>query len=452
MLTPAIAPDTQCDHHTATPDGKPRCVKPTPGAAAGGCAFDGAQIVLVPIADAAHLVHSPATCIGNSWNNRGTRSSHSALYRQGFTTDMDELDIVFGAESKLLAATLELHQRYSPPAIFVYSTCVSAMTGEDIDAVCREATSETGIPVIPVNSPGFIGSKNYGNKVAGQTLLQHVIGTGIPTSRTSTDVAITAEYNIAGELWRIEPLLEEAGIRLLSRITGDATYHEITWAHYARANMVVCSRALVDMARSMEQRYGIPYFEGSFYGMGQTGEALRHFARLLADDEISRRIEQIIAREEARTRQELAPYLPVLKGKKAFIYSGGVKSWSMVHQLEELGMEVIGSGIRKSSEEDIERLRQHFEGTQKVLLEKGDGALMLDLLKREDADVFIAGSRNMYTAMKGRYPYVDVNQERIHSYAGYDGLITLAQDLVHTMSSPIFKLARSTAPWEQKQA
>ncbi|ADU65018.1 nitrogenase iron-molybdenum cofactor biosynthesis protein NifE [Desulfurispirillum indicum] len=444
-------PDTTCEHHQGgqhQQQKKPKCAKPTPGGALGGCAFDGAQIVLLPIADAAHLIHSPATCVGNSWNNRGTRSSHSAMYRQGFTTDLTEMDIIMGAEQKLLQAALELAQRFAPPAIFIYSTCVSAMTGEDIGAVAAEVGRQTGIPVIPVDSPGFVGSKNYGNKIAGQVLLEHVIGTATPPHTTDTDVAIIADYNIAGELWRIEPLLERAGIRLLSRITGDATYAEVAWAHYARANMVVCSRALVDMARQLEAKHGIPYFEGSFYGMQATSDALRTMARMLKVPEIQQQVEAVIASEEARTRAALAPYLPFLKDKKVFVYSGGVKSWSMVFQLEELGMEVVGSGIRKSSEEDIERLRIHFEGTQKIMLEKGDGAMMLELLEREGADVFIAGSRNMFTAMKGRYPYVDVNQERIFSYAGYDGLVELARQLYHTMTSPVFDVARTTAPWE----
>ena len=48
-----------------------------PGAAAGGCAYDGAMIVLQPIADAAHLVHGPIACLGNSWDNRGSKSSGS---------------------------------------------------------------------------------------------------------------------------------------------------------------------------------------------------------------------------------------------------------------------------------------------------------------------------------------------------------------------------------------
>ena len=45
---------------------KKGCAKPlTPGAAAGGCAFDGAMIALQPIVDVAHLVHAPLACAGN---------------------------------------------------------------------------------------------------------------------------------------------------------------------------------------------------------------------------------------------------------------------------------------------------------------------------------------------------------------------------------------------------
>jgi len=38
------------------------------------CAFDGAMIVLQPIADTVHIVHGPIACCGNSWEGRGTLS------------------------------------------------------------------------------------------------------------------------------------------------------------------------------------------------------------------------------------------------------------------------------------------------------------------------------------------------------------------------------------------
>ena len=59
-------------------------------------------------------------------------------------------------------------------------------------------------------------------------------------------------------------------------ITGDARYHEVASAHRARVNMMVCSTALINLARKMEERWGIPYFEGSFYGIEDTSTRAAH--------------------------------------------------------------------------------------------------------------------------------------------------------------------------------
>ena len=78
------------------------------------CAFDGAMIVLQPIADTAHIVHGPIACCGNSWEGRGTQSSKGELHTMGFTTDMGEIDIVYGSEEKLLNAIKRTHETVNP--------------------------------------------------------------------------------------------------------------------------------------------------------------------------------------------------------------------------------------------------------------------------------------------------------------------------------------------------
>lgn len=209
-------------------DRKKGCTKQLlPGGAAGGCAFDGAKIALQPITDVAHLVHGPIACEGNSWDNRGAKSSGPQLYRTGFTTDLNETDIVFGGEKRLFKAIGEIIREYAPPAVFVYQTCVPAMIGDDIDAVCRTAADKFGTPVIPIQTSGFVGPKNLGNKLAGEALLKHVIGTQEPDETTPYDINIIGEYNLAGELWQVKPLLDELGIRILSCISGDARYKEV---------------------------------------------------------------------------------------------------------------------------------------------------------------------------------------------------------------------------------
>ena len=88
----------------------------------------------------------PIACEGNSWDNRSAASSGSDLWRRSFTTDMNETDIVFGGEKRLYKAIREVIEKYDPPAIFVYQTCVPAMIGDDIDAVCRTAADKFGKP------------------------------------------------------------------------------------------------------------------------------------------------------------------------------------------------------------------------------------------------------------------------------------------------------------------
>src|ERR1039457_4062065 len=298
-----------------------------PGAAAGGCAFDGAKIALQPITDVAHLVHGPINCEGHSWDGRGSKSSGPLLYRTSFTTAMTDQDIIFGGEKHLYKAIKEVVEKYNPPAVFVYQTCVPAMIGDDLEAVCKAAAIKLGKPIIPVNVPGFVGSKNLGNKLAGEALLYYVIGTEEPAETTPYDINIIGEYNLSGELWQVKPLLDELGIRILATISGDAKYHEVACSHRARAAMIVCSKALINVARKMEERYGIPFFEGSFYGVGDVSDALRKITQLLVDRgapaELLERTEAVIAREEARAWLRIAPFRGRLAGKRALLFTGG---------------------------------------------------------------------------------------------------------------------------------
>src|SRR5512144_3352413 len=281
MARPDYYDAPECDTQE---QGAPKfCKKSEPGEGTErSCAYDGARVVLMPITDAIHLVHGPIACAGNSWDNRGARSSGSQLYRRGFTTEMVQNDVVFGGEKKLHRAIVDLAARYrEAKAIFVYATCVTAMTGDDVEAVCRAAAKEVTIPVIPVNTPGFIGDKNIGNRLAGELLLEHVIGTAEPEKLTDYDVNLIGEYNIAGDLWGMLPLFERLGIRILACVSGDARFEELRHAHRAKLHVIICSQSLTNLARKLRKRWGIPYLEESFYGMTDTAKALRDMAREL---------------------------------------------------------------------------------------------------------------------------------------------------------------------------
>lgn len=444
-----------CPHNGKSKSG---CSVGKPGATAGGCAFDGAQITLLPIADVAHVVHGPIGCVGSSWDNRGSHSSGPQLFRLGFTTDLSEQDVIMGrGERRLFHGISQLVAKHHPAAVFVYNTCVPAMEGDDIEAICRLAAERVGVPVIPIDAAGFYGSKNLGNRIAGDLMVEKVVGGREPapwptdapfSAERGHSMALIGEYNIAGEFWNVLPLLDELGVRVLCTLAGDARFAEVQTMHRSELNMLVCSRALINVARKLEEKHGTPWFEGSFYGVRDMSEALRAIAAGLQDADLQARTEALIAREEARVEAQLAEFRPRLRGKRVLLYTGGVKSWSVVSALQDLGMVVVASGTRKSTEEDKARIRE-LMGEDAILLDEGNARQLLDVAYQQKADLMIAGGRNMYTAYKAKLPFIDVNQEREHAFAGYDGMVELARQICLTLESPIWSQARSRAPWQQ---
>lgn len=458
MAKPDWYDTDNCETHDK---GAPKfCKKSEPGEGTErSCAYDGARVVLMPVTDVIHLVHGPIACAGNSWDNRGARSSDSQLYRRGFTTEMLENDVIFGGEKKLYKAILDLAERYKDQAraIFVYATCVTAMTGDDVEAVCAAASGKVAIPVIPVNTPGFIGDKNIGNRLAGEILFKYVIGTTEPPLLGEYPINLIGEYNIAGDLWGMLPLFDRLGIQILSCFSGDAKFEELRYAHRAKLNIIICSKSLTNLAKKMQKTYGMPYLEESFYGMTDTAKALRDIARELDNivnglekRVMQDRVEKLLEEEEARCRQRIAPYRARLEGKRAVLFTGGVKTWSMVNSLRELGVEILAAGTQNSTLEDFYRMKGLMHQDAKII-EDTSTAGLLAVMREKMPDLIVAGGKTKFLALKTKTPFLDINHGRSHPYAGYEGMVTFAQQLDMTVNNPIWPVLNAPAPWEKAE-
>jgi len=435
--------------HSATK--KSSCNKPTPGATTGGCAFEGAQISLFPYADAAHLVHGPMTCLGASWETRATLTSYEGtdFTQMGFTTDISENDVIFGGDKKLSESVDYIMEHYTPEAIFIYSTCVTALIGDDIEAVCREKGEKYGLPIVPVFAPGFTGSKNLGSRIAGENVLEALIGTKEPEKLGKYNINLIGDYNVTGDMWQYTHLLEELGINVLSTLSGDGRVAKVRGAHRANLNVIVCAKSLISLVRKMEEKYQIPYISISFYGMRDTTKAIMAIAEALGDAELVANAKALCEREEARCKEKLYPYLKDLVGKKAVLNTGGNKSWSIASALQDLGIEVVATSIRKCTEDDIEKCRETL-GENGILM-KSPANEQAKILTDYGVDMLLAGGRSLYTAIKKRVAFLDVNQEKKISYGAYDGLVNFAKDLSDVVRNPVFRVVGKKAPWEAKE-
>ncbi|WP_455756324.1 nitrogenase iron-molybdenum cofactor biosynthesis protein NifE [Sulfurimonas sp.] len=434
--------ESACSHNDKK---KSSCDKPKPGATSGGCAFEGAQIALFPYADAVHLVHAPATCQGASWETRATPTSYKGENNTitGYYTDVTTNDVIFGGDKKLEESIEYVLEHKKPKAVFVYETCVTAMIGDDIDNVCARMQEKHGVPIVVVHAPGFVGSKNLGSRLGGEAVLNQLIGTREPEEIHPYGINLIGEYNVTGDMWQYTPILEKIGIKVVSTLAGDGRIEDIQTAHRAKLNVIVCAKSLVTLTRKMQEKYSIPYISVSFYGKRDTSNAIRSIVNAFGNEELSKKAEEIIAQEEADLEQRLIPYRKILDGKKAILNTGGNKSWSIASALQDIGIDVVATSVRKATLEDVEIAKQYVDILMKVPANE-----QAKLIDEHNVDILLAGGRSLYTAIKKKVAFVDVNQEKKISYGAYGGLENLAKDVCAAVNNPVFKVVGEAAPWE----
>nr|WP_092073290.1 nitrogenase iron-molybdenum cofactor biosynthesis protein NifE [Dendrosporobacter quercicolus]NSL49947.1 nitrogenase iron-molybdenum cofactor biosynthesis protein NifE [Dendrosporobacter quercicolus DSM 1736]SDM56575.1 nitrogenase molybdenum-cofactor synthesis protein NifE [Dendrosporobacter quercicolus] len=404
------------------------------------CVYCGARVVLNPVTDAIHLVHGPIGCASYTWDIRGSLSSGEELYRNSFSTDLKEQDVIFGGEKKLAQAIDELVAKYPSPVVFVYSTCIVGVIGDDLEAICKAASKKHGIEVLPVQSSGFIGNKSAGYRAACDTLLRLIEP---PQSRKNQhSINYLGDFNLAGEAWIIRNYLHEIGVDVNVVFTGDSSYAELKTAATASLNIIQCAGSMAYLAEKMEQIYDIPYLRISFVGLEDTVDSLRRIALALGDAGMIARAEALIARETARVQPILATYREKFKGKKAAIYvGGGFKAISLIKQFREIGIEVVMIGTQTGQREEYETIHELVEeGT--IILDDANPAELERFMVGQGAHILVGGVKERPLAYKLGVCFIDHNHDRKHPLSGFTGAVNFAQEVYSTLCSPVWNFVR----------
>ncbi len=418
------------------------------------CVFCGSRVVLYPIADALHLVHGPIGCAVYTWDIRGALSSGPELHRLSFSTDLQEMDVIFGGEKKLRQALLELIDRHNPKAAFVYSSCIVGIIGDDLEAVCRQVEHEKGIPVIPVKSEGFKGNKRAGYQAACDAMFR-LIGTGETSGIAKFSLNILGDFNLAGEIWMIREYYERMGIEVVANITGDGRVDDIRRAHGAALNVVQCSGSTMQLANMMEERYGVPSMRVSYFGVEDMSEALYDIARFFQKkfpgdreaDAIMERTKVLVQEEAQGLMPRLEKYRKALAGKKAAIYVGGsFKAFSLVKAFRLVDMQVVLVGSQTGTEEDYRELEAITDpGT--IIVDDSNPLELTSFLKEKGVDIFVGGVKERPIAYKLGIGFCDHNHERKEILAGFEGMLNFAREVYSSVMSPVWRFvprAKST--------
>ncbi len=470
-----------------------------------GCTYAGCKgVVLGPTRDILNLTHGPIGCGFYSWLTRRNQTRPESDTDENFmmycfSTDMQEEQIVFGGEKKLKKAIEEAYEIFHPKAIGVFSTCPVGLIGDDVHAVSREMKEKLGINIFGFSCEGYKGvSQSAGHHIANNELFKNVIGIKDIKPKTKFNINVLGEYNIGGDAFEIERILEKCGIGLVATFSGNSTYDKFASSHNADLNCVMCHRSINYVAEMMETKYGIPWIKVNFVGAESTAKSLRKIAEYFGDKGLIDKVESVIAEEMAAVKKVIEDVKSVCNGKTAMLFVGGSRAHHYQDLFREIGMKTVAAGYEfahrddyegrkvlpnikvdadsrnieelhieadpelynpRLKDADLKRLEKsgfRFKDYDGMMPEMGNETLVIDdvsefeteqLIKVFKPDIICAGIKEKYGIQKFGIPCKQLhNYDMSGPYSGFEGAIIFYNDIKQLVTSNIWKYMK--APWQ----
>lgn len=472
-----------------------------------GCTYAGCKgVILGPTSDIVNLVHGPIGCSFYAWLTRRNQTSASGERGENFmtyamSTDMQDSDIIFGGEKKLAAAIQEAYDLFHPKSIAVFATCPVGLIGDDIHAVARKMKEKfCDCNVFAFSCEGYKGvSQSAGHHIANNQIFRHVVGTSDKERTEPYKINLLGEYNIGGDGFEIDRILNRCGITNIATFSGNSTYDQFATANQADLSCVMCHRSINYVADMLETKYGIPWIKVNFIGAEATAKSLRKIAAYFQDQQLTERVERVIAEEMPEVQAVREEIRPRTAGKTAMLFVGGSRAHHYQELFRELGMKTLSAGYEFAHRDDYEgrqviphlkvdadsrnieeievevdpklyRPRKTVEDLaelqkQGLLFKEYDGlipdmdkdTLVIDDLNQYEAeklvelmkpDLFCAGIKEKFAIQK-----LGVPMKQLHSYdsggpyAGFRGAVNFYREIDRLVNSRVWGYLK--APWQE---
>ncbi|MEH1931995.1 nitrogenase vanadium-iron protein, alpha chain [Nostoc sp.] len=408
-----------------------------------GCSYCGAKLVIGGVLkDTIQLIHGPVGCAYDTWHTKRYPSDNGNFQlKYVWSSDMKEQHVVFGGEKLLKKAMLEAFAEFPDiKRMMVYTTCSTALIGDDIKPVVKEVEKELGdVDIFTVECPGFAGvSQSKGHHVFNMGWMTDKVGTYEPEITSPYTINVIGDYNIQGDTFVLEKYMEKMGVQIIAHFTGNGTYDSLRGMHRAQLNVTNCARSAGYIANELKKKYGIPRIDVDTWGFDYAKEGLRKIGAFFG---IEDRAEAVIAEEVAKYESKLAWYKERLTGKKVCIWTGGPRLWHWTKALEDdLGMKVVAMSSKFGHQEDFEKvIARGEEGT--IYIDDGNELEFFEVLEMVKPDLVLTGPRVGALVKKLHLPYVNGHGYHNGPYMGFEGAVNMARDMYNAIYSPLMKLA-----------
>lgn len=196
-------------------------------------------------------------CCGRNTTILSEMSGYSDRF---FFYTMDETDVVTGRHlTNIPAVCKEIYDSLDekPSVIMICMTCVDALLGTDMERVCRKATEEAGLPVVPCY---MYALTREGRKPPMVAVREAVYSLLEKKPKKSTSVNLLGFFSPLEDDSDLYELLSQIGVKTIREISRCQTFDEYLMMSEANFNLVLHPESRL-AAQSLQERLGIPSIE-----------------------------------------------------------------------------------------------------------------------------------------------------------------------------------------------
>jgi nitrogenase molybdenum-iron protein beta chain len=413
-----------------------------------GCGLHGAISTIEAIGGIVPIVHSNAGCaIQNYLAGKAGGAGQGRLCGENIpSTNAQERHIIFGGASRLREQIKNTLKVVNGDLYIVLNSCESAMVGDDVEAMTREAR-EQGEPVIECLTAGFHGDSHYGYETVMTDLIKK-----LPQVRELTvekdeklvnlfGILPGKDVHFLGNLETVKRILESVGVKVNTFFGPVNGVEELANAQNAALNIVFSKWGLAP-ARQLELQYNIPnlVFSALPVGPEEVADFVKQVAEVLSlDEEV---VNSYLNKEQRRFdyyyQSILEDYFddaaarPVaLVGDESEIV--GVAGFLKKYLGVEIQIAVATDYFGKSDLPQNEKSQALSKLAKEVYFTQ-DGKEINDILTHSDVELILGSSLENQAAEKKGIVNLEISYPVYNktitnkSYAGVDGALTLLED------------------------
>ena len=299
------------------------------------CPLFGAMLLIQRIQGAACLIVGTDECTYYAKSAAMSAGRLGKMAESCYSLVLSQTDISFGSGEKLKQAVQEILQEDGIRILFVISTCLVELIGDDFDSLCQALEEETGAKIPVVHTEHF-RSENH---------LQGMEATLLACLSLMEETERTLSVNILGP--RLEDFpkselaecLQTIGLPISLTLPSEAGLEEIRKAPQASLNLVT-DRIGLPLARAMRDRFKIPYLYFDRFVHPETIErAYRSLFQSILKEKTRRQMEGWLKEKKEAFEEVYDRVREKIKGYSYIYGNSPLLQMELNAYLCELGME-----------------------------------------------------------------------------------------------------------------